>query len=246
MFSKSAKYYDLIYGAFKDYRAEAVKIAALVRSAHPQVKTVLDVGCGSGEHARFLTEDHGLIVDGLDLEAQLVDVASAKLPGSKFVVGDMIDFDMGKQYDVVTCLFSSIGYVRTLDNVTRALSRFREHLLPKGIVIVEPWFTPDKWEGGNLFMNCADKPGLKVSRIASTNREGKLSKLRFEYLIGTQADIIHEREDHELGLFSVDEMQQCFTRAGLSADYDPEGITGRGLYVAKASGVTNGSTGEFA
>ena len=51
MFSASAEFYDLIYSAFKDYIGEAEQIAGLLRQHNAQCQTVLDVACGTGEHA---------------------------------------------------------------------------------------------------------------------------------------------------------------------------------------------------
>jgi len=233
MFAKSAKYYDLIYSSFKDYRAESETIASLIRRLHPSAATILDVACGTAEHARFLTENHQYKVDGIDLDDSLLEIARQKLPQAQFEIADMIKFDLEKRYDVVTCLFSSIGYVQTLANVVATLQCFRRHLSPEGVIIVEPWFSPDKWEPGRIYMKTADLNDLKVCRMSSSNREGSLSKLRFEYLIGSAEGIFHEIEDHVLGLFTVDEMKQCFEKAGLIADFDPQGIFGRGLYVAR-------------
>jgi len=63
--------------------------------------------------------------------------------------------------------------------------------------------------------------------------EGRLSRLRFEYLIGRADGIEHASEIHELGLFTPEEMQASFRAAGLAADYDAEGFSGRGVYVAR-------------
>jgi hypothetical protein len=41
-------------------------------------------------------------------------------------------------------------------------------------------------------------------------------------------------EVHELGLFTVAELLEAFRQAGLRAEYDPKGLTDRGLYVARA------------
>src|SRR5690348_4593728 len=68
MFSESAAFYDLIYSAFKDYPAEAAALAGVIRREHPRAKTILDVACGTGEHARLLAREHGFDVDGLDLD----------------------------------------------------------------------------------------------------------------------------------------------------------------------------------
>ena len=238
MFSATADLYDLIYSSFKDYAAEAAALATLIRSAHPAARTVLDVACGTGEHARLLTEVHGFAVDGLDLDPAFVRIARGKLPNGTVSEGDMTSFVLPRRYDAVLCLFSSIGYVRTLENVTRTLGRFRAHLADGGVVIVEPWFPPDVLEAGRVSVNTAQAEGLAVCRMARMEVAGRLSRLHFAYLIGRSTGIEHATELHELGLFTTDELADCFRRAGLAAEYDPAGPSGRGLFVARAeSGV---------
>ena len=58
----------------------------------------------------------------------------------------MVDFDLGKQYDAVTCLFSSIGYTETVERLNRAVKQIARHLLIGGVTVIEPWFTPDQYE----------------------------------------------------------------------------------------------------
>ncbi len=234
MFSESAELYDLIYAQFKDYPAEAERIAALIRQVHPEARRLLDVACGTGEHARLLAQSHGFQVDGLDLDPAMVRLAAAKLPAGDFRVADMIDFDLGRSYDAVLCLFSSIGYVRTLDNVRRTLASFRRHLAPGGVIVVEPWFAPGVLEPGRVTVNTAEAEGVQVCRMAHTSVDGRISRLRMDYLIGRPDGIRHASEVHELGLFTQEEMQASFRAAGLAAEHDPVGLTDRGLYVARA------------
>ena len=80
MFTESAELYDLIYSSFKNYSEEAAALAALIRREHPNARTVLDVACGTAEHARLLAGDHGFAVDGLDLDPAFVRIARGKLP----------------------------------------------------------------------------------------------------------------------------------------------------------------------
>ncbi len=234
VFSESAELYDLIYSRLKDYAAEAERVAALIREVHPEATQLLDVACGTGEHARLLA-CHGFQVDGIDLDPGMVRLAAAKVPAGRFRVADMTDFTLGRSYDAVLCLFSSIGYVRTLANVERTLASFRRHLAPGGIVIVEPWFAPGVLQPGRVTVNTAEAEGVKVCRMAHTQVDGRLSRLRMDYLIGQADGVRHATELHELGIFTPEEMQDCFRAAGLAADYDPEGLTGRGLYVARAA-----------
>jgi ubiquinone/menaquinone biosynthesis C-methylase UbiE len=89
MMYTEAELYDLLYATGvdgKDYLAEAGAIAALVRQARPHSRTLLDVGCGTGEHARYLSEVHGFEVDGVDIPPELIARAPAKCPRGRFEV----------------------------------------------------------------------------------------------------------------------------------------------------------------
>ena len=235
MFSESAQLYDAIYRAFKDYAAEADAIATLVRASHPGSSTILDVGCGTGEHALHLRQRYGFAVDGLDRDAGLLAVAREKLPDARFFEGDMASFDVGHRYDVVMCLFSSIGYLQTLERVTAALRCFRRHLAEGGVIIVEPWFAPGVLRDGPGSTRRAEAGGVHVERTSHTTIEGRLSRLFFDYRIEDANGVRVAREVHELGVFTHDEMMASFREAGLAAVHDASGLTGRGLYVARRS-----------
>jgi SAM-dependent methyltransferase len=233
MFSETAHLYDLIYSAFKNYDAECMTLAALIRREYPHARTILDVACGTGEHARLLNERHGFEVDGLDLDPAFVGIARNKLRNGTVYQGDMTSFALPDKYDVVQCLFSSIGYVGTLDNVRRALARFRAHLAPGGIVLVEPWFAPGVMQHGRVSINTAESSDVQVARMAHAEVEGRLSRIRFEYLVGRASGIERATEVHELGLFTTDEMLESFHGAGLEATHDPHGVDGRGLFLGR-------------
>jgi SAM-dependent methyltransferase len=235
MFSESAELYDLIYSSFKDYDAESAAIAKLIRDAHPRARSILDVACGTAEHARLLTGKHGFDVDGLDRDPTFVRIAREKLGDAKVFEGDMTSFALPRHYDVVQCLFSSIGYVRTLDNVHRTLQRFVAHLAPDGIVLVEPWFAPAVLQPGRISINTAESPTVRVARMALTEVDGRMSRIRFEYLIGRPTGIERAAEVHELGLFTTEEMLDCFEEAGLHVTHDPTGVDGRGLFLGRVT-----------
>jgi SAM-dependent methyltransferase len=232
MFSASAEFYDLIYSTFKDYAWESARIAALLRRINPQCRTVLDVACGTGEHARLLA-GLGFAVDGVDLDPAFVGIAKQKHPAGRFFEADMSAFQLPHRYDAVLCVFSSIGYLKTLDRVTRALARFRDHLVPGGVVVVEPWFSPGVLDTARVTRNTAEANNVRVSRVCRVEVEDRLSRLHFDYEIEDDAGTRRASEVHELGLFTTAELTQAFRDAGLNADYDPKGLTDRGLFVAR-------------
>jgi SAM-dependent methyltransferase len=231
MFSASADLYDAIYSAFKDYAAESAAVAQLLREANSNCTTVLDVGCGTGEHARYLA-GAGFVVDGLDVEPAFVRIARAKHPGGRFFEADMSDFRLPQQYDVVMCLFSSIGYLKSIDRVLRAFACFRQHLREGGVVVVEPWFEPGVLDPQRVGRNVGNAGDICVTRTSRVELEPGLSRLHFDYEISGQEGTRHASEVHELGLFTKDELMEAFRSAGLRADYDPKGLTNRGLYIA--------------
>ena len=233
MYTESAELYDLIYASFKNYEEETERVFDVVSRARPGLTTVLDVACGTGEHARLLGERHGLSVDGVDLDPTFVRIAQRKCPAGRFVLADMSDFDLGRRYDAVVCLFSSIGYLRTLDRVTRAIGRFRDHLAPSGVIVVEPWLPPGVMTYGYTSTDLGESGGLRVVRRARTEIDGRLSRLHFDYDITENGQTRHVSEVHELGLFTLDEMRGAFEANGLVVEYDPKGLIGRGLYVAR-------------
>lgn len=113
MYSKSAKYYDDIYAANgKDYRAEANKVRRFIQKyKQSKGKSLLDVGCGTGIHANLLSKHYQ--VEGLDIEQKMLAAARKNYPKIRFQQGDMVNFKLGRNFDVIVCLFSAIGHVKT-------------------------------------------------------------------------------------------------------------------------------------
>jgi SAM-dependent methyltransferase len=230
MFSKSSQWYDLLY-QFKDYQKEADKIFALLRKIHPEAKSVLNVACGTAEHDRYLSKHYK--VDGIDLNEDFIAIAKEKNPTGHYFYTDMIDFNLFSKYDCILCLFSSIGYVKTIENVAKTLSSFKKHLNPNGFVLIEPWFGFDGWKPGTVHMLTAESKEGKICRMNVGQQEGSLSVLNFHYLIATSEGVQHHTERHELGLFSIEEMLEAFKKSGLKVKFDENGIAGRGMYIAK-------------
>ncbi len=234
MYSESAALYDLIYTPIKDYSAEAGQVADLLRRARPRSRTLLDVACGTAEHARLLGEVHGFEVDGVDLDPAFVAIARAKCPQGRFDVADMTDFHLGRSYDVVLSLFGSIGYVVTLPRLREALACLRDHLVPGGVAVVEPFLTPDAFRPGTTGTHTVEADGLRVTRTHRSECTGQRCRLYFHDTIEGPDGTRQSSEVHELGLFTVDEMLAAFSAVGLAVTYDPHGPIGRGVYVASA------------
>jgi ubiquinone/menaquinone biosynthesis C-methylase UbiE len=230
LFEKSAAYYDLIYDAVgKDYKREAKRIRRLVKlHKRSSGNTLLDVACGTGRHLRLLKRYFE--AEGLDLDPKLLKIARNQNPDLLFHRGNMLTFNLNKQFDVITCLFSAIGYMKTVPELRRAVWNMGRHLKAGGVLIVEPWLTPTRYQSGRIDAVLVKQPKLKIVRMNRTIAKGNLSILDFHYLIGTPQGINHIKEVHGLGLFTHKQYVKSFHAAGLKVHYDSRGLMGRGLY----------------
>ena len=142
MFTKTAKHYDAVYSD-KDYGAESDQLAVLVRKRVPWGKTLLDVACGTGRHLEHLTRMSGFECTGVDLDGEMLEIARERVPSTTLHKEDMCNFALGTRFDVVACLFSSIGYTKTVEFMNRAVANMAARVRAGGLLIVEPWITPE-------------------------------------------------------------------------------------------------------
>jgi ubiquinone/menaquinone biosynthesis C-methylase UbiE len=230
MFTESANYYDLIYSD-KDYAAEVKKLHDLIsKFKTSDGKTLLDVACGTGRHLEYLKRLYE--VEGLDLDPVLLAAAQPRLPGVALHKANMMDFDLGKRFDIILCLFSAIGYVKTVSNLNSTVANFSRHLKRGGVIVIEPWFSPDTYIEGMSHAVFKDTQDVKLCRMnVSAVGEKDTSVLDFHYLVADNHGVEHFTERHELGLFSNDDYARAIKASGLGAHHDSVGLTGRGLHL---------------
>lgn len=228
-YARAAKYYDILY-AQKDYAAEARLVADLIRARLPDARSILDVGCGTGAHAKELTT-LGFEADGLDLEPEFILIAQGKCPDAAFHVADMRSFELGRTYDAVVSLFSAIGYTADEAGMRATVECMARHVSPRGMVIVEPWFEPGALTDGWITTVLGKDESATVCRMSRTVVDGLVSRLEFEYLVGTSQGIERMSETHALGLFTQSQMEGAFEDAGLKVTRVDGALKARGMYI---------------
>jgi SAM-dependent methyltransferase len=139
------------------------------------------------------------------------------------------------------CLFSSIGYVLTLDALHAAVASMARHLEPGGVLVVEPWLWPSMIEEPHrVRVQVSEFPDLVVARTTrwlnpDTAVEDGVSRMEMAYLVTEPDGSEMLTEWHDMGLFTPDQYVAAFEAAGLETDFDPVG-TGleRGLAIGVA------------
>lgn len=228
MFHKTAALYDLIYH-WKDYRAESDKLHQIIQQHLPTAQTLLDVGCGSGKHLEQLHAHYRC--EGLDLDAELLRIAQKRLPDVPLHQGDMLDFDLGRTFDVVICLFGSVGYMQTYARAEAAVANMARHVAPGGLLIVEPFLFMEDFTPGRITLQTAEVPGMSIARMTVSRIENESAYFTFNYLVGTAAGVQHLDEEHILGVFTKQQYSDTLRTQGLDVAFDEDGLMGRGLFV---------------
>lgn len=239
-YEAEASVYDAIYKVTgKNYPAEAdnlIRIVKTVLNRSTYQMSLLDVACGTGAHLAKLW-DYFDLVEGLDLSDEMLAVARERLPNTVLRQGNMMHFNLGRQFDVVTCLFSAIGYMRSDAGLFLAVDAMARHVKPGGVLIIEPWLTAESFDpamaDNAVFI---DEPDLKVARFTHTRRGGDfLTRLNMNYMVLVPGQHVKMfSEEHDLYMWPINHFMAAFQSADMAAIFDPVGLSGngRGLYIA--------------
>ncbi|MFJ8822676.1 class I SAM-dependent methyltransferase [Streptomyces sp. NPDC102467] len=98
---------------------------------------VLDLGCGTGRDAAYLSRA-GRDVVGADLSEPMLAHARTHHPGPEYVRADLRRFDLGeREFDAVVCLDSAMLYCHTNAQLDTFLDSCRRALAPGGLLLAE-------------------------------------------------------------------------------------------------------------
>lgn len=231
MYDKFAEVYDMIY-SFLDYENSTKKLTELIKKYKKSEGTkLLDVGCGTGKHLSFIKDKFSCV--GIDISEQMLSYAKNHVGGVDFRKADMITMNLKEQFDIILCLFSSIGYVLTIENLKKTIKNFAGHLLPGGVVIIEPWLTPSVFTAGLPSMTTYEDDEIKIARLNVTKVEGTISSFVMHFLIARKdEDVTYFKEKHKLGLFETQETLDIMNDAGLTTIHLEQGLeVERGLFI---------------
>ncbi len=129
LYSDLAYLYDALYQTFIDYDAE-FQLYQGCFSTYP-VKSVLEIGCGSGHLAsRFLNA--GYDYTGIDISPQMLALARQRCPMARFEQGDMRTLQLNQSFDAVLITARSLSYILTNTDVLATFRRLGQHLSHTG------------------------------------------------------------------------------------------------------------------
>ncbi|MEU6647378.1 class I SAM-dependent methyltransferase [Saccharomonospora sp. NPDC046836] len=216
-----AELYDAVFlSRGKDWAAEAEQITAMIRARRPGARTLLDVGCGTGAHlAAFATMfDH---VEGVEPAEAMREIARERLAGTAVHPGDMREVRLPRTFDAVTCLGFAVAYMPDSAALDTAIARMAAHLEPGGVLVVEPWWTPETFLDGYVGGHLVRENGRVVSRVTHSIRRGGATHMRIHFVVADAGGIRQFHEDEVNTLFTTEQYRAAFDRAGCEVEAVP-------------------------
>ena len=230
VFLDYSKYYDLLYKD-KDYKAEANFIIDLIRKNHPSAQTILNLGCGTGQHDFFLA-DAGYRVTGIDLSLEMINIAKNKNTSSKcnFIHGDARNLKLGTKFDVVISLFHVLSYQTSNSDVSNFLNTVSSLLNDEGISILDYWYGPAVLTiKPEKRIKEFDSPEMNVTRKANTeiNYVDNVATVNYDISITDKlADSVTEiQEKHHMRYFFSPELLLLTEGAQMNHIHQAEWMT---------------------
>jgi SAM-dependent methyltransferase len=213
-FAEMADYYDELYIKPEEYQKEAEKILSLVEKYNlSDGNELLDLACGTGGHIPYWQNDYQ--VTGLDISPEMLASSRRKFPDIKFIRGDLTDFAIKKQFDVMVCLWGSIGFVRTLERLNQALDTFAAHLKPGGILCLSPWSTQEEFKP-TIVVESVKYPDVRIARMENVKLKAPgLVEVDFHHLIGRNGKVHYHHQSIEIGLFSKQQYRKAIVGVSL-------------------------------
>ena len=220
VFQEYSRFYDLIYSE-KDYENESAFVMNLLRECQPNIKTLLDLGCGTGRHNSYLLKQ-GLEVWGIDQSKTMLEVAKHKYPEIKnnFISGDVTEVRLGKKFDAVISLFHVLSYQITDDSVLRFFQTVESHLEDDGVAAIDFWYGP-----GVLHLKPEKREKIFTNKDFEVNRLSTPTELRNKNIVEIELELNifnknnQERsrtiENHRMRYFFSDDIERMLVQTKL-------------------------------
>ena len=221
VFGTYGEYYDIFYSD-KDYEQECDFIQEIFKkySSSP-VKSVLDVGCGTGGHSIPLA-CRGYNVTGIDASPVMIKKAKEKAKevgvNPTFRPLDIRHFDLNKKFDACISMFAVLNYVTETDDILKALENVKRHLKADSI------FTFDFWNGlavlrilPSVRVKVVEKDGKRVIRTVHPEMDSlhHICKSHYHVLVTEGENILDEfKETHTVRYFFPQEIAHYLDDAG--------------------------------
>lgn len=158
--------YDAIQAEW-EYDRDLSFVESRTESTDRTLETVLEIGCGTGEHTRrFVAE--GFDVTGVDPHAGMLDRARSKCDAT-FLQGGLPDLPVDDQFDVVVAIRGVINHIAPSE-LAFSLQSMVDALAEGGILVFDS--SPLPPEGNHPALDVGETEYGEYARIAQMKPAG--------------------------------------------------------------------------
>jgi SAM-dependent methyltransferase len=235
VFEQYSSYYDLLYRD-KDYAAEAGYIADILNAAGGGVRSVLDLGSGTGRHGRLLAAK-GYKVFGVEVSEGMVNLARQAEPppgpGSfDCMTGDVRDVELGTRFDAVLSLFHVVSYQTSNADVLRMFAVAAKHLSPGGVFFFDVWHGPAVLTARpSVRVKRMEDDAIRLTRIAEPEMriEENVVTVHYTMLVESKSNgkLTEFQEHHPMRYYFPVEIDLIARQTGFRVERSEEFLTGR-------------------
>ncbi len=224
VFGKYADFYDSLYQD-KDYKGECDAIEEIFKKySRKKVFSVLDLGCGTGNHA-FELHARGYEIVGVDRSEVMLTHAERKLSkvsdntNIRFEKGDIRTWKSNEQFDAVVMMFAVLGYQLENKDVLQSLATVKKHLKLGGLFIFDVWYGPAVLsQKPSKRIKTVNTPTGKILRRASSEIDSIRQICTVHYLTSYETNKHQNQEiieDHQMRYFFSQELSLFLKTSGL-------------------------------
>jgi len=135
LYNELAPFYEL--ATLRDSEREVAFLHKIMRLFKPKATRVLDAGCGVGRHAELLHKKYGYSVTGIDISEKMTQLARQRCPDCEFAEMDMRDIELGDDFDVAICMWTTFNYLSKPEDTTRFFQGIYKTLRSSGLLVID-------------------------------------------------------------------------------------------------------------
>lgn len=218
-----AQYYDVLTG-HKDYSAEVAALDARIRTLDgPAVRRILDVGCGTGRHARALQE-RGYDLTAIDMSPDMIAMANLAPGNVRFLRLPLAELDEAP-FHLVLSLFNVVNCLETFSQLEDFFREVHRRLRPGGGFLFECWNAVAVIAAPpSVVERIFSEAGKKLIRKVTPTPDFFRQRLRLEYNVEIapaddtrpNPETSHFKSVHHLMLFTPEEIRHLLLKVGFS------------------------------
>lgn len=203
-----SKYYDELFPV-SDEKVKQIKNLINITN-----KTILDIGCSTGELAIKLAREANQIT-GIDLDKEMIRLARNKATtksGIDFQEMNMLDIDkLQGKYDVILCLGNTLSHLNSLESVSNFINNSYKKLNINGQLLIQIVNYGNILKENKIIFSPKETQHLVFNRIYSIKEK---SRINFHMELTTKANNKKFESDNNLLAILKKDLEPILNQVG--------------------------------